>query len=492
MNKIEPAVYLTEHIRRCEQAAIENNCHAETLMQRAGQAAFRVLRQEFPKVQRLLIFCGSGNNAGDGYVLGQLANRHGYDVLIYQLKPAEALPEPARQMAIAAEAAGVVCQLWDEDAIENDVELIVDALFGIGLNTRIREPFQTAVNQINESGIPVLSLDMPSGLHSDTGEVLGVCVKAQATVTFIGKKIGMMMLDGPDVCGKIIVDDLGLAPVLNEIKPAARLLYPNIRTYLPPRLKNTHKGCYGRILIIGGGEGMPGAPCLAAHAALRVGAGAVTIATSPAYEQYALARLPEAMIYGIENAASLQTLLNKADVCVVGPGLGESEWAKQLFHQVIAQQLPMVIDASALAILAEDPQTDDNWVLTPHPGEAAKLYGCLVREVQANRLFMVQALQKKYGGTMVLKGHGTLLCSGETVSLCAEGNPGMASAGMGDALSGVIAGLIGQGLSLDAAARVGVFIHAKAGDLAAQASGERGLLATDLLPWLRQLANHYV
>jgi ADP-dependent NAD(P)H-hydrate dehydratase / NAD(P)H-hydrate epimerase len=485
------ALYHTSQIRDCEHRAIVDSGITETeLMARAGRAAFVLLKRQFPSAHKIIIFCGSGNNAGDGYVLAALLHKAGYCVVINQYKTPDKLPPAAHDAALLAIALGVPCQVVDE-GIDNDTDLIVDALLGTGLNGRVQEPLVTAITQINESELPVLSLDVPSGLDADTGHVMGICVRATITITFIGKKAGMMTLDGPDYCGEIAGDDLNLAPLLSTISPVAEILDSNLSTtLLPKRLRNCHKNDFGHVLVIGGGSSMPGSVCLAANAALRVGAGVVTVATKPVYANQALSGLPEAMVAAIENPTDLLPLINKATVCVIGPGLGMDDWAIALYKQVIASQLPMVIDASALRILAQSPQQDDNWVLTPHPGEAASLLGCTLQDIQADRYNAAIQLQVKYGGNVVLKGVGTLVRTTEPATyLCSRGNSGMASAGMGDVLSGAIAGLVGQGLSLIDAAKTGVWLHARAADLAVRKLGERGLLASDLMPFLRLLVN---
>lgn len=484
-------LFNTRQIRACEQSAMNDlGLSADELMERAGLGALTVLEQLFPSARSLTIFCGGGNNAGDGYVLARLAHEKGYSVAIHQYKSLENLPDTARHAALKAVAVGVGCQCLD-DPIDADSDLIIDALLGIGLKGEVSPPLAAAINQMNDSGIPILAMDIPSGLDSDTGRIMGVCVKAKATVTFIGKKQGMMTLDGPDYCGEVQVCSLELEMILSTIEPSALTLNAEwIGRLLKPRPLNSHKGNFGHVLAIGGGLGMPGSIHLAANAALRVGAGLLTIATKPEHEGYMVANLPEAMVKGIDDVNELLPLLAKATVCLIGPGMGQDEWAVNLFNLVIASQLPMLIDASALHILADNPQHDDNWILTPHPGEAASLLGLTTAEIQADRYQSVTRLQQQYGGTIVLKGVGSLVTTDKQETwVCAAGNPGMATAGMGDVLGGVIAGLAAQGLSLSDAAKAGVLIHARAADAAALKEGQRGLLAGDLMPYLRQQVN---
>jgi ADP-dependent NAD(P)H-hydrate dehydratase / NAD(P)H-hydrate epimerase len=491
---ITPSISLfqTQQIRDCETIAIRDlNIKETELMAFAGRAALKALKSLFPRAKKIVIYCGSGNNAGDGYVLALLAQQAGYSVIINQYKCPDKLPFAANIAAKAAIAANIPCRQYEDALIDSDVDLIVDALLGTGLHSKVREPFFSAINQINTSKLPVLSLDIPSGLDANTGRVMGIGVRAAATITFIGKKVGMMTLNGPDYCGEIICDDLNLGDCLATIFPAARILAPRVSpTLLPKRKKNCHKNDFGHVLVIGSSDGMPGAVRLAAMAALRVGAGVVSVATKTQYATGAIDLLPEAMIYGIEDAEDLQPLIKRATVCIIGPGLGDDVWAKQLFNKVISSQLPLIIDAGALRILAQAPQQNDNWVLTPHPGEAAALLSCSSNEIQEDRLKAVSLLQEKYRGNVVLKGVGSLIRTDEPATfLCDAGNSGMASAGMGDVLSGVIAGLLGQGLALADAAKIGVWLHASAADQAVQKLGERGLIASDLMPFLRLVVN---
>lgn len=479
-------IYHSNQIREGEKKAARDSLISnEELMERAGNAAFSLMQHVFPHAKKILVYCGSGNNAGDGYVFARLAHEAGYIVYVNQYKLAEELPNVARRAAFKAQAAGVSYQsLNDPNDIEAD--LIVDALLGIGLSGEVQEPYHSAINQINDCGLPVLSIDIPSGLQADTGKLMGVAVKATLTLCLLAYKLGLFTLDGPDYCGRIVLDDLKMGSCFDAIQASVQCLEAPI---WPKRLRNSYKHEFGHVLIVGGNEGMLGATALAAQAALRVGAGMVTIAIHPSHSAF-FAHLPEAMIYHCEQGLDLEPLLEKASVCVVGPGLGLDDWAQNLFDHVITTHLPMIVDASALRLLAIHPQRDDNWILTPHPGEAASLLACSTAVIQQDRLSALEALQAQYGGTVVLKGVGTLIKSDDPlVSICQQGNPGMASAGMGDVLSGVIAGVASQGWNLKDAAKIGVWLHANAGDMAARETGERGLLASDLVPFLRQLVN---
>lgn len=491
MTKPGSALYRVQQIRNMERMAVETFHLAEDeLMLRAGTEAFNALMQHYPQVKKIAVFCGGGNNAGDGYVLARLAHHYGISVLVYAFKSAKDLPPSARRAADQAATAGVICRPF-ADTVDADVELLVDALLGIGLRDPVREPFRHAIHGMNASGLPILALDLPSGLDADTGQILGACIEATWTITFIAKKQGMYLADGPDQCGKIICSDLQLGACVSAEQPVARLLQRTVlsRT-LKPRRKNSHKGHFGHVLIIGGGLGMPGAVYLAAQAALRVGAGLVHIATRPDYAKHGVQLLPEVLLHGVETGDELDPLLKKATVCIVGPGLGEDLWASDLFIKAMSSSLPCVVDASALRLLGNKPERRDHWVLTPHPGEAAHLLGVTTATVQADRSACAVVIQQRYGGCLVLKGGGTVIRTPNGATyICDAGNPGMATAGMGDVLSGVIGGLLAQGLSLDDAAPLGVLLHAAAGDAAAKEGGERGLIASDLMPYLRQQVN---
>lgn len=485
----KPPLYQTHEIRLAEQFAYSKlGLNENTLMERAGEGAFLAFRDHFPTVRHIAIFCGGGNNGGDGYVFARYAKQDGYQVIVYQTHDLEKLPPFAHQAALRAIEAGVDIEEMGSP-LAKGVELIVDALLGIGLKDKPKGVIALAINQINESNLPVLALDTPSGLNVDTGFAWDPCVRASLTITFIAHKIGLTTLDGPDYSGNIVINDLQFKA--KNITPPAYLLGTScLNNLLPFRLKNSHKGMYGHVLIIGGGRGMLGAAYLAANAALRVGAGLVTIATKPIHANRVLPSLPEAILFGVEDSHEIEPLLEQATVCILGPGLSEDEWAVSLFKKVIASELPLVIDASGLRILARHLQEDDKWILTPHPGEAAALLHCTAQEIQNDRLKSAIEIQQCYGGNVVLKGAGTIIYTDEAEGyVCPAGNPGMASAGMGDVLSGVIGGLVAQNLSLADAAKLGVWVHAVAGDKASQIGGERGLLASDLMPFLRKEVN---
>lgn len=486
------ALYRAEHVRALDRAAIEQEgIPGLELMERAGRAAFLALRERWPQARRLGVACGGGNNAGDGYVVARLASAHGLEVSVWQLGDADRLQGAAREAYARMQAAGVNPVPFEAGALAG-VDVLVDALFGTGLDRAVEGTWAEAVTAINGSGRPVLAIDIPSGLHADTGRVLGVAVRAALTVSFIGLKQGMFTGAGGEHCGRIVFDDLGVPPSVYETvaADARRLRTGSFSGLLGRRERTAHKGDFGHVLLIGGAPGFGGATRMAGEAALRVGAGLVSLATHPEHTASLTATRPELMCHGVEEPGDLQILLARATVLGIGPGLGQSEWSEALLDAALAAQQPLVVDADALNLLARrEPPRRGHWILTPHPGEAARLLGSSGAEVQSDRFAAAQALAARYRAVVVLKGAGTLvLAPGGEMGVCDAGNPGMASGGMGDVLTGVLAGLLAQRLSLQQAAALGVALHAEAADVAA-ADGQRGLLASDLMPFLRRLAN---
>jgi len=322
--------------------------------------------------------------------------------------------------------------------------------------------------------------------------VLGVAVKADLTVTFVGLKLGLFLDAAPELVGELRFSDLEIPPECRAgLTPEVRRINRNVVTAaLPRRRRTAHKGDFGHLLLIGGGPGMPGAIRLCGEAALRSGAGRVSIATHASHHAQIGAGRPELMCHAVEVLADSGEPLKSVTTIAIGPGLGTSEWARKLFLTAVNSSLPMVLDADALNLLPDVGRRDDHWILTPHPGEAARLLVCSTADIQKDRRMAVSNLRKKFGGTVVLKGSGSLVSSvaGPTW-LCSAGNPGMASPGMGDVLTGIIAAFLAQGVPAELAAVAGVDVHARSGDRAAAAGGERGLLAGDLIQGIRACVN---
>ena len=491
MDALPEALFRAEQVRELDRRAIQDyGIPGYELMQRAAAAALDLLGRSWPQARRIAVVCGGGNNAGDGYVLARLARAQGLAVDVLALADPPSLKGDAATAWHDWDAAGGSVQAFDAAVLEG-VDLIVDALLGTGLQRPVEGEWRMAIEAINRQPLPVLALDLPSGLSADRGTVLGAAVRAAATLTFIGLKQGMFTAEGREHCGRIHFHDLGVpAQLYGSVVPSAwRLSEDILGRMLPPRRRGQHKGDCGHVLVIGGDRGMAGAARMAGEAAARTGAGLVSVATRGEHAPLVGATRPELMCHAVDRPADLVRLVARADVLAIGPGLGQGSWARALLAVALESDRPLVLDADALNLLAREPCRRDDWILTPHPGEAARLLGVTAGEVQADRFAALDALVEAYGGAFILKGAGTLVRAADGPAyVCDAGNPGMASGGMGDVLTGVVAALVAQGLPLADAARTGTYLHARAGDLAA-AEGERGLLALDLMPALRRLAN---
>lgn len=495
---ISDRLYTAAQTRELDRLAIEEQgIPGIVLMKRAGRAAFEALLRRWPVPGLIHIFCGSGNNAGDGYIVAGLTAQKNLPVRIIQVGDPKKLQGDAARAHEFARQAKVEMLPW-APGLSLDEGVVVDALLGTGAKGAPRGDYAAAIRCINASNLPVLAVDLPSGLDADTGHCEGDRVRADLTVTFIGVKRGLLTGRAPAVVGELEFRDLDLPEAVYDAVPTrvSRLNPAMAADLLPPRQRDVHKGHFGHVLVIGGDLGTGGAALMAAESAARVGAGLVSVATRSEHCGAFLARRPELMVRGVDSPDKLKPLLSRATVVVIGPGLGQSDWAYGLLQAAVKSGLPLVVDADGLNLISRDPEAFRNagkWVLTPHPGEASRLLGKSTGDVQADRFAAAEELLRRFGGAVVLKGAGTLVASdsdsGPRIGVADVGNPGMASGGMGDILSGVIGGLLAQGLSLAQAAELGVLLHGQAADLAAQAAGERGLLATDLLPHLHHLVN---
>lgn len=456
------------------------------LMTKAAEAGFKAIQDYYPQVKQLSVLCGAGNNAGDGYLIATFALQAGYGVQLVSIVDEDKLQgDAARAYAAFLDAGGVI--LKDYSLIDNCSELVVDALLGTGLDREVCGKFAEAIAHMNDLDVPVLAVDIPSGLNADTGNIMGCAIKANLTISFIVLKKGLFTGLAADYCGQIIFSDLAVpeAIIQTEISQQQLLAIPNLNK----RNACAHKGLYGHVLVVGGDYGYAGATYLAADAALHSGAGLVSIATRKEHALQVHLASPELMGHTLDQIADIADLLAKVSVLVFGPGLGQGDWAKSIWPSLITVDKPRVIDADALNLLAETPHYSDHWVLTPHPGEAARLLQCSTVDILVDRYSAVRRIQKQYGGVCVLKGAGTLITDGEQVYVNHTGNPGMATGGMGDVLSGLIGSLIAQHFSLIEAAKAGVYLHGLAADQAVANNGQRGLKASDVMQFLRQVVN---
>jgi NAD(P)H-hydrate epimerase len=491
-------LYTVDNVRELDRLAIEDEgIPAITLMRRAGAACVELLMARWPTATNIWVICGGGNNAGDGYIIAGLLAEHHCQVSVRRLgDPAKASPATRVAYEYCLQS-GIVPEPFDIDEVMT-ANVVVDALLGIGVQGELRPAYRQLIQHLNQSGLPVLAVDIPSGLCADTGVKLGDAIRADVTVTFLGLKRGLFTEDGPDCAGDIVFDSLGLADKrLQQVACSTeKLRFSSLLKTLPRRPRNAHKNRFGHVLVVGGDQGMGGAVAMTAEAALRSGAGLVSVATHPVHATAILGRCPELMVRGTQAGSELTDLIARASVVVLGPGLGQSDWSRTVFNHVLktvselGRAQPMVVDADGLNLLAQRPERRDSWVLTPHPGEASRLLG--ISAPSFDRFADVARLQSEYGGVVVLKGVGSLVADGELLSLCPYGNPGMATAGMGDILSGIIAALLSQapslGLTAMQATQLAVATHALAGDAAA-VDGQRGMIATDTLPYIRRLLN---
>ena len=509
-DSLPQAFYSCEAVREMDRIAIEEHgVDGFELMNKAARFSFHSLVKQWPKSEHLVVLCGSGNNAGDGYIVAALAKKRGWAVQVFYASSPEKLHGDALNAYLMCKEAGVNCHNFDEEKLHSLCKqantVVLDALLGTGLNTDVKGVYAEIIQAVNKQTSPILAVDIPSGLSANTGQAQGISIRADLTATFIGLKLGLFTGSGRHYAGQIAFSDLGLnankniIKAFNHIKPiATRLDLKKLLNYLAPRTRDTHKGQCGHVIIIGGELGFGGAINLAAKATARMGAGLTTVITKSAHRTALMSSIPEAMIFTSQNMQDIEQQLAKADVIVIGPGLGQSVWSEKMLSAALNSEKRLVIDADALNLLSgkfayvlenKDFRTKGH-IFTPHPGEAARLINSTTQDVQSDRISAAKTLQKKCSGNILLKGSGSLICSDtSSLSLCPYGNPGMASGGMGDTLSGFIGGLLAQGLPPSCALQLATCLHARAADLLSQQYGERGLLASDLIPIARLLLN---
>lgn len=474
-------LYRVEQIRALEQQAQAST--ATPLMELAGAAAADWVRSHFPATAPVLCLAGPGNNGGDALVLARLLREAGHPVEVVLPGDAGKLPPDAARALQAWRAAGGNCH--SSPPQQGEWRLIVDGVFGIGLARPLDGLWRQQVDWINSQPAPVLALDIPSGLNAETGEVLGAAVEARWTLTFIGHKPGLLTADGPDCAGEVMLAPLvAFAP--HVVAAGRSLSGHDIAGLLPVRRKNSHKGSFGSVGIIGGAAGMVGAALLAGRAALKLGAGRVTLGLlDPDAPRVDLAQ-PELMLRAAEDLF----FLDHITAFVVGPGLGASADAVHCLAMAISRPVPLVLDADALNLIAGKPDLADKLArrcaptaLTPHPAEAARLLGMSTAEVQADRINRAELLSHRFDCAVVLKGCGSVLAqpSGE-FCINTSGNPGLAGAGQGDVLAGMAAALLAQGLGAFDALKLAVYLHGAAADkLVADGIGPVGLTASEVI-----------
>ena len=476
-------LYTSQETKKLDSLAIRSQkVPAFTLMQRASEFSFNVLLNNWPNTKKVFVFCGKGNNAGDGYLISHLAKEMGLESFIIQASPSNKISGASKKafhLALESKVKRIPISAFKKKSLKDSV--IVDALLGIGIKGNVRSNVSKLILEINKktTNTPVLSVDIPSGICSNTGINLGVHIQADVTATFVGRKRGCFTSTGRTASGNVVFNDLGLSSSLkSQIKTNCYLLDTEKSLLkLKNRKGDAHKGDFGHVLVIGGDKGFGGAAILASKAAVFSGAGLVSLATRSIHVEAALSSCPELMVNGIESGQDVEEILAKSTVVVLGPGLGQSAWSEQMlqrtFMEARKRNLPVVLDADGLNLLTKLKLKSGNprkMVITPHPGEAARLVNKEVNKIQEDRFKSVTALEKKFGSVSVLKGSGSLICykrnGKQRIGVCEAGNPGMAKGGMGDVLAGLIGSFLSQGLSLVEATEVAVDLHSKSADIA--------------------------
>lgn len=487
------ALYSVAQVRALDAHAIDVlGVPGYTLMQRAAEASLNALRSRWPTAMHIAIVCGGGNNGGDGYVLARYARAAGLEVSLFAAIEPKRLKGDARRAADDFLAGGGQARPFSAAAM-GSAEVLVDALLGTGARAPIAPELLAVIAAMNRSGLPILALDLPSGLDGDRGIAQGDAVRADTTITFVAPKCGLYLGSGPEYTGRVLCDSLEVTPPAGAAGVASleRIDEGELALALPRRSRTAHKGDFGRVLIIAGARGMAGAARLAGEAALRSGAGLVTVATAPENVAPIVGGRPELICFGANGATDIETALASSTVVAVGPGLGTNTWSRALLDAALGSGRKLVIDADGLNMIARASlRVPRDAILTPHPGEAARLLNCSASEVQADRPAALRRLVEKTGAVIVLKGAGTLVGAPDRIpALCTRGNPGMAAPGMGDVLTGAIAALLAQCGDPVVAARAGVVAHALAGDDLARQGGGRGMLALELAEGLTRWVN---
>lgn len=507
MSALPHHIFTTQEIRLIEQEhASANNGHCYDLMEKAGRSVFEEMRKVNSQPKMVYVLAGKGNNGGDGYIVAAYLLKHHIPFRIFAIGTPRKNSEAFAAYSFFLKLGGRIEDQLPDPVLEaqsgNSPDIVIDALLGTGLDSTPREPFDKWIEFINNTKAYIISIDVPSGVNADTGRVYSNSVIANKTVCMLGLKSGLLTGDAVDYVGEIEVHSLGVdvnayhGKYLSGETDGASYLptylshYEDVIADLPVRALSAHKGDSGRLLLIGGALGFGGAINICGQGALRTGAGLIKIATNKANIPAINASRPELMTVDFNDLDVFKAALDWTDVIAIGPGLGLDEHAELLLELVFKADKPTVLDADALTLMSRgDLSYSKRTILTPHPGEAARLLSCSVSKINENRYWAVYELQKRCGGVVLLKGAGTLVCDGSRIILIKEGSPALASGGMGDILTGIIAALKAQGLTLMQATCAGACIHGRAGTISGENCGLIGTAACDLLPYIRYLVN---
>lgn len=496
-----------EIVREIDRKTIEKHgIPSLVLMENAGRAAADVIIEEFPFANRVAVFAGGGNNGGDGFVIARHLIGQGIAVTAYlAVSSGKYKGDALTNLRALKKSGGEVVELEGGLRKYKQADLIVDALFGTGLDREVDGFNRKIIDFMNSQPVPKLAVDLPSGLDANTGFPLGTAVKADVTVTFVLPKIGISIYPGLDYSGRVYVADITTPKFLEEGIPYELLTHASVRDILKPRRPDTHKGTYGHLFILAGSPGKTGAATLASSGALRVGTGLVTLGIPASLNDIMEVKTTEAMteplpetdlrtLGKVSISRAKEIIANKKTALAIGPGISVTKETREFLYEIIkTTAVPTVIDADALTLIAEDPEillkAKTPLVLTPHPGEMSRLTGITIGDIESDRIGVSLDFSKRYNVRLVLKGARTVVSTPEgNVYINTSGNAGMASGGMGDVLTGIIGGFLAQRLSPEDAARLGVFVHGLAGDASARTrKGQAGIIASDLANELPQV-----
>jgi ADP-dependent NAD(P)H-hydrate dehydratase / NAD(P)H-hydrate epimerase len=468
------------------------------LMENAGRATADVILAEYPYTQAAAVFAGGGNNGGDGFVIARQLISEGVQVVTYiATDPRKYTGDALTNYRALKKLGGEIVELNGSLRKYRTADIIVDALLGTGLEREVSGFYKKVIEFLNSQSAPVIAVDLPSGLDADTGQPLGAAVEADITVTYALPKIGTSVYPGVDYAGDVYLANITTPYILEENIPYELLSAYDVVEMLPPRNADTHKGTYGHLLVLAGSPGKSGAATLSSLGALRVGTGLVTVGVpsslNPIMEQKTTEVMTEPLpetdlgTFGKPSVKrALEIASGKITALAVGPGITTGDDAAEFLFEIMkSADVPMVLDADALTLIGKDPailkKAKVPLVLTPHPGEMARLSGLSTAQVQNDRIGVAMEFSKRYGVNLILKGARSIISTptGE-IFINTTGNPGMASGGTGDVLTGVVGGLLAQGLLPADACKLGAFVHGTAGDLVAEEIGEAGLTAGDL------------
>ena len=471
-----------------DQALIDKHKLTESeLIAAAGSSAFRVISEEFPHYTDFDIFCGPGKNGLDGLNLAINAKSAGHAVRVYLSEPNHS--KNLLETLSFSELKELDISVQSFDRFIPRTSIIVDAIFGVGINRPLPREVEYTLRRINQLSNPKVAIDMPTGVNPSTGYIDTIAFRADLTISFFAGKQGAFTGEGRSHSGKVLIDKLSLAvhDELTKFHSSKLESLKNLEDLLPIRQEYSNKLDYGHCLIVGGAPGFAGASLLACQAALRTGSGLVSLATHFSNSEGLISNQPEIMLHRIKDAQQIDKIIGRVSVVGIGPGLGLSAWSRRTYEQLLEFNKPVVVDADAINLLAERPYFNDSRILTPHSKEAGRLLGVSDLQVEFDRISSAERIAEIYGGVCLLKGPGTVVARlGRTTRVISGGNSGMASGGMGDLLTGIIASLVGQGVTIFDAAILGASIHNQAADKAKN-HGVRGMLPSDLLPLIRSL-----